>query len=799
MVEKDQKRRNNKCFLRITRTNRGPYFLLSWEQRKVGELLVERNEMSPKSEEYPLMAFIANEGVAPKGDRYDRSSLVNDTENKLYKRTEYGDFIYSSNNLETGSIGLNKYGKATISPVYSIFQPTGIADSDFIGRRLVRKDFINAMVKWRQGVIYGQWKIHESDFVKIEIAVPNLEEQKKIGTLLDSIDNLITLHQRKDFVEIWRKFAEERYGKMANDWEQRKFEELFFEKREKTEQEFEDKLLSCAINGIFLNSELFSHFRGTSTIGYLKIKKYDLVLSAQNLHLGNANVNLRFESGIISPAYKVFEINKECEPEFIQAWVKKEDTKQFFLSATTEGASQCRKNIEWNELNKQLVCVPKRGEQVAVGKLIMAIDNLITLHQCKCLSVIIGKAVAGRSGQFPENANDWEQRKLGKCLEVSEEKNNENIYGIEDVLSVSGDYGVVNQIEFQGRSFAGASVSNYGVVHMGNVVYTKSPLKSNPYGIIKTNKGKTGIVSVLYGIYSVSDDICPDLIQTYFEQDARLNNYLRPLVNKGAKNTLLVSDEDALQGDVVLPLSYDEQLKIKEIFDSIDNLITLHRCKDFELKGKKTVSLTSHKNLKKTTSWEQRELWTMTTWDKKFNEVERIKQPNVIKYPYVLAEVFSRIEDNNGTVRLLSTGTYIGYTTEEKAGENLCEGEIVAIPWGGVPNIKYFKGKFVTADNRIAISNDKNVLANRHIALWMQSHISVLESLYRGASIKHPSMSDVLNMVISFPSIEEQEQIADFIFELDNLITLHQRGLIYFKEIKNDKRNKKDGAILRLF
>ena len=172
-------------------------FTKDWEQRKVGELLIERNEQSPMSIEYPLMAFIANEGIAPKGDRYDRSSLVTDTENKLYKRTEFGDFIYSSNNLETGSIGLNKYGKVCISPVYSIFQPTGIADSDFLGRRLVRKDFINAMVKWRQGVIYGQWRIHESDFLKIEISVPSVKEQRKIGAYLDDLDHLITLHQSK--------------------------------------------------------------------------------------------------------------------------------------------------------------------------------------------------------------------------------------------------------------------------------------------------------------------------------------------------------------------------------------------------------------------------------------------------------------------------------------------------------------------------------------------------------------------------------------------------------------------------
>ena len=188
------------AFLCKEKSKKFRYIKNAWEQRKVGDLLIERNQQAPMSDEYPLMAFIANEGVAPKGDRYDRSALVTDTANKLYKKTEIGDFIYSSNNLETGSIGLNKYGKACISPVYSIFEPTGIADSDFLGRRLVRKDFINAMVKWRQGVIYGQWRIHESDFLKIEIPVPSVVEQRKIGAYLDQLDRLITLHQRKPVV-----------------------------------------------------------------------------------------------------------------------------------------------------------------------------------------------------------------------------------------------------------------------------------------------------------------------------------------------------------------------------------------------------------------------------------------------------------------------------------------------------------------------------------------------------------------------------------------------------------------------
>jgi type I restriction enzyme S subunit len=172
-------------------------FTGAWEKHKVGDILVERNEKAPKSEEYPLMAFIANEGIVSKGERYDRSSLINDTENKLYKKTQYGDFIYSSNNLETGSIGLNNYGKASISPVYSIFQPTGLAVSDFIGRRLVRKDFINQMVKWRQGVMYGQWRIHESDFKKLDVFIPSIEEQKEIGSFLKNLDNIITPHHKE--------------------------------------------------------------------------------------------------------------------------------------------------------------------------------------------------------------------------------------------------------------------------------------------------------------------------------------------------------------------------------------------------------------------------------------------------------------------------------------------------------------------------------------------------------------------------------------------------------------------------
>ena len=180
--------------------------------------------------------------------------------------------------------------------------------------------------------------------------------------------------------------------------------------------------------------------------------------------------------------------------------------------------------------------------------------------------------------RFKGFTDPWEQRKLEEYLEVSGQKNFEGIYTKEDVLSVSGDLGIVNQIEFQGRSFAGASVANYGVVETGDIVYTKSPLKSNPYGIIKANKGKNGIVSTLYAVYKPKQSANPEFVQIYFEQDARMNNYMHPLVNKGAKNDMKVSAENALKGQIVFP-DIKEQRTISEFFRNLDTLITLHQRK----------------------------------------------------------------------------------------------------------------------------------------------------------------------------------------------------------------------------
>lgn len=177
-----------------------------WDKKKLSSFLVERSESSPKSVQHPLMAFVAYIGVTPKGDRYNREFLVNDVGSKNYKRTEYGDFIYSSNNLETGSLGLNLYGSASISPVYSIFKIGESCDHQFIHSYLTRKSFINKMIRYRQGVVYGQWKIHESEFLKIEENIPSVKEQQKIADFLTSLDKVIESKQQQiSQAEQWKK------------------------------------------------------------------------------------------------------------------------------------------------------------------------------------------------------------------------------------------------------------------------------------------------------------------------------------------------------------------------------------------------------------------------------------------------------------------------------------------------------------------------------------------------------------------------------------------------------------------
>ncbi len=175
--------------------------------------------------------------------------------------------------------------------------------------------------------------------------------------------------------------------------------------------------------------------------------------------------------------------------------------------------------------------------------------------------------------RFPQFNDEWEYKKLSELLSESKKRNEDLRYSKEEVLSVSGESGIVNQIEHMGRSYAGVSVHQYHVVENGDIVYTKSPLKANPFGIIKLNKGKAGIVSTLYAVYKVNPKTAYGaFIDCYFSLDSNTNRYLRPLVRKGAKNTLQVTNEEAISAEIFVP-SITEQTLISTFINVLDKKI----------------------------------------------------------------------------------------------------------------------------------------------------------------------------------------------------------------------------------
>lgn len=178
--------------------------------------------------------------------------------------------------------------------------------------------------------------------------------------------------------------------------------------------------------------------------------------------------------------------------------------------------------------------------------------------------------------RFPSFDEPWEENELSHYLVENTERNRGLAFGKGDVLSVSGEYGVINQIAFQGRSFAGESVADYHIVGTDDIVYTKSPLKANPYGIIKVNKGIPGIVSTLYAVYHPLNTVAPRFVDLYFANDLRLNKFLKPLVNIGAKHDMKVNNSFVLTGTVVFP-SISEQQKLVDFFAKLDRRIEAQR------------------------------------------------------------------------------------------------------------------------------------------------------------------------------------------------------------------------------
>lgn len=393
--------------------------------------------------------------------------------------------------------------------------------------------------------------------------------------------------------------------------------------------------------------------------------------------------------------------------------------------------------------------------------------------------------------RFAGFTEDWEQRKLEEYLAVSSEKNTDNLYDKTDVLSVSGDFGVVNQIELQGRSFAGVSVSNYSVVHTGDVVYTKSPLNSNPYGIIKTNKGRTGIVSTLYAVYRPKENTFANFVQNYFDQHARMNNYMHPLVNKGAKNDMKVSSENALKGFVMFP-KYEEQKKISEFFEIIDNLIILQQRKRDKLKNIKKSYLEKMFPQNGGNVPEIRFMGFTEAWEKrKLSEIaDKVTEKNIQNQYF---ETFT----NSAEFGIISQRDFFGHdisNIDNISGYYIVKNEdfvynpriSVTAPCGPINCNRLGRNGVMSPLYTVFRTHDIDTV---YLEWYFKSHHWHSYMYYYGDTGARSDRFSIKNelffqMPIPVPTVLEQLKIGNLFRILDNLITLNQRKLEKLKNLK---------------
>ena len=275
---------------------------------------------------------------------------------------------------------------------------------------------------------------------------------------------------------------------------------------------------------------------------YKMVNKKDFIIHLRSFEGG---LEMSNHNGIVSPAYTIIRGKDIVIPLFFKYYFRTNKFINSILSKSVEGIRD-GKQISYNQLKDFYIPIPSIEEQTKIANFLSLIDRKIELQE-----------------KLVENLKLYKKGLLQKifkneCQNVSLsnlliEKNNKNSIGLE-VCSVAVEKGVVNQVEHLGRSFSAKDTSKYNRVSYGNLVYTKSPTGLFPYGIIKQSYKKNDVaVSPLYAIYNPITFNVGVLIHSFFEYPINTNNYLHSLIQKGAKNTINISNSRFLEKSIPMP------------------------------------------------------------------------------------------------------------------------------------------------------------------------------------------------------------------------------------------------------
>ena len=323
---------------------------------------------------------------------------------------------------------------------------------------------------------------------------------------------------------------------------------------------------------------------------YKKAVSGDLVFNMMRAWQGA--IGTARTTGMVSPAYIVAEPNDKAYPLFMDYYSR---TPQMInqIDRQSYGVTDFRKRLYWDSFAPISCTLPPIEEQQKIATILTTQDRVIELKEKQLAEkqrqkkYLMQQLLTGKK-RLPGFSGAWKNIKLCEVLSERKEKNIEQNLRI---CSVAVQKGVIDQIEHLGRSYAASDTSNYSVAHYGDIIYTKSPTGDFLYGIVKQNLlQETIAVSPLYGVFTPMTFGLGYFLHTYFQSAICAQNYLLPIVQKGAKNTINITNDTFISSKLYLPLDVEEQKAIADTFIAADHEIDLLR-QDIEQEKQKKKAL----------------------------------------------------------------------------------------------------------------------------------------------------------------------------------------------------------------
>ena len=255
-----------------------------------------------------------------------------------------------------------------------VFKALPICDSNFLHHVIANDRFIKFVMGGAKGVKMPRGD--KEQMITYKVGLPCIEEQKKIAVFLSLLDERISTQNKIiDKLQSLIKGISNRLLYADNSMSIR-IEEMLIERSERTKKNNQYEILSSTVNGIFSQRDYFSKdIASDNNVGYKIIHLHDIVLSPQNLWMGNINFNDKFDIGIVSPSYKVFSIADGFDKKYVAALLKTHHALYNYMLVSEQGASIVRRNLNYEAFEQLVFKIPSLNKQQEIGHVISLLKS----------------------------------------------------------------------------------------------------------------------------------------------------------------------------------------------------------------------------------------------------------------------------------------------------------------------------------------------------------------------------------------------------------------------------------------